>query len=223
MPHFARASVVVLLLVVLLVAIGAILYYVGLKYRATDDCRVLRRIPTDNGTIEIVNASCKEGLPHTTDSQTIRMTESEYAAGHRETTLTHERVHLDQKRNPAAWRDFYNRAWGYELVKAGDLPTEYVKNLRPNPDTADAPWALWRGRWLFFPNYSADRTLLNARILVWDTELKEIVSPPSEWTAMFCGTDGCPRQFEHPHELSAEYIAEGHTSPAALKLFAWKH
>lgn len=203
----------------------AILCYIYYKYRNTDECRVLRKIHTDDGTIEIVDAGCKEGLPHTTNSHTIRMTEAVYNASRREITLSHERIHLDQKRNPNVWREFYKRFWDYEMYSSAphDLPIDYVKNLRPNPDTSDAPWALWRGRWVFFPNYGPDRTLRNARIMVWDTQTKTIVSPPPEWKAMFCVSNNCPHQFEHPHELSAEYIADGGNSPAALKLFAWKH
>jgi hypothetical protein len=195
------------------------------KHRNSSDCRVLRTIRTEDGTIEIVDAACQEGLPHTTDSHTIRMTETAYASKRRDRTLAHERIHLDQKRNPDIWRKFYKDHWDYELYDTPprDLPATYIKNLRPNPDTSDAPWALWRSRWLFFPNYGTDRTLRNARVLIWDTHTKQIVMPPPEWKAIFCVSDSCPHQFEHPHELSAEYIAEGGNSPAALKLFAWKH
>jgi hypothetical protein len=104
-----------------------------------------------------------------------------------------------------------------------DLPAKYVAGLRPNPDTADAPWALWRHRWLFFPNYTdVNRTLRNARVLVWDTTMKTIVDVPSAWKDIFCSDGVCPHQYEHPHELSAEYIADGSASVAANKLYEWR-
>jgi hypothetical protein len=190
-----------------------------------DGCTVIRTVNTENGRIEIVDSACKEGLPHTTDANTIRMTESVYADKRRKTTLIHERIHLDQKRNPILWSEFYRRHWEYELKSTPPkgIPEKYIQQLRPNPDTESNPWAVWRNRWVFFPVYGPDRSLRKATVIVWDTETERIVSPPPEWRAIFCDSNNCPRQFEHPHELAAEYSAEGSTSPASLKLFDWKH
>jgi len=186
-----------------------------------DRCIVLR-VESDaesGGTVEIVDAACQEGLPHTTDENTIRMTEAVWASERRESVLTHERVHLDQKRQPREWEAFYEREWGYTL--SATPPVSLPNQIRPNPDTAAKPWALWRGRWLFFPE-AAD-TLKDAPVRVWDTKEAVKSEPPSEWKAFFCGSRGCPHQYEHPHELSAEMLTEGDDSDAATRLFTWRN
>jgi hypothetical protein len=131
--------------------------------------------------------------------------------------LKHERVHLDQKLQPREWEAFYKRAWDYELLDAP--PPELRATIRPNPDTAGRPWALWRSRWLFFPE--AAETLKGAPVRVWDLDHKSLTTPPPEWIAFFCGSRGCPHQYEHPHEISAELITEGADSEAATALFTW--
>jgi hypothetical protein len=189
----------------------------------SDDCTVLRKIQTDNGLVEIVNATCKEGLPHTTGPQTMRFTEAAWNDARREETLVHERVHLAQKRAPTDWAEFYRRVWDYEMFTRPPvtLPDDSVMKLRKNPDTEDAPWAVWRHRYVFYP-YSADGKLKSATVRIWDLELKtHIESPPDAWRAFFCDGDACPHQYEHPHELAAEYIAKKSNSQAAANLFAW--
>ena len=201
----------------LLVASGVVIY-IFLRKRTT--CRVLRTVYTRNGNIEIVNDECQEGLPHTTNGNTIRMTESVWNSGNCDSTLKHERVHLDQKRHPEKWEAFYHSAWDYELLTSPppDLP---ITEVRPNPDTTGKPWALWRRRYLFYPQYGPERTLRNAPVRIWDVEEKQHVDLPPEWLAEFCDDDGCPHQYEHPHEMAAEYITHGSSSPSAVKLFRW--
>jgi len=217
------------LFAIILICLCILLYFQlknveGMK-NVFDDCRVLRIVNQDDMIIQIVDDNCKEGLPHTTGPYTVRMTEVSWADRRRNTTLTHEHVHLEQKRKPLEWYEWYRRYWDYELltVPPPDLPNKYVLGLRPNPDTADAPWALWRHRWLFFPNYTDNnRTLRNANVLVWDTTLKTIVDIPTSWKDVFCSGNSCPHQYEHPHELAAEYIADGSESVAAKKLYEWR-
>jgi hypothetical protein len=193
-------------------------------WRSRDECSVIRRVQTDDGMIEIVDPACKEGLPHTTDQHTIRMTEDIHSGPDRDRILVHERVHLDQRRHPAIWRDFYKRAWSYTLLT--EPPAElrkYVNDYRPNPDTADSPWAVWRDRYVFFPMRGRDGGLRNAEVKIWDLETHAFVTLPATWRDMFCATsDKCVHQYEHPHEIAAEYIADGSLAPAAQKLFAWK-
>ena len=99
--------------------------------RGIDECRVLRVEHRDDMTIEIVDADCKEGLPHTTGPYTVRMTEEAWAHGRRTTTLVHEHVHLEQKRKPHEWYEWYRRYWDYELLTSPppDLPIIFVNNL----------------------------------------------------------------------------------------------
>lgn len=201
-----------------------------------DECTVLQTIPIGDARVEIVDNKCKEGLPHTTGPQTIRMTRGTWDGPRRAEILTHERVHLAQKQRGGAeaWRDFYEREWGYKCYAdpPSGIPADLVARLRPNPDTSDSPWAVWRGRWLFFPAFTTAGSLRDAEVIVWDLENHRQTAIPAEWRDAFCGQDsgsegGCPHQYEHPHEISAEWLAVvGHgqtvTAPAAVKLFAWK-
>ena len=200
---------------------GVVIVAILLWMRRRDECTVLRHIPTDDGVIEIVDAACKEGLPHTTGPNTIRMTEAAYASPRRDSTLVHERVHLDQRRHRHEWLQFYEREWGYKLLPKA--PFHCKGELRPNPDTADAPYAVWKDRYVFYPIYSQERTLRGAKVKVWDLVKGAFVDVPEAWRAFFCeSADRCVHQYEHPHEIAAEYIAEGSRAPAAQKLFAWK-
>jgi hypothetical protein len=185
-------------------------------------CVVLRRISTDNGVIELVAPDCFEGLPHTTDGNTIRMTEDVWNSGRREEILVHERVHLDQKRRPEAWTAFYKTEWDYDL--SATSPPGLVASLRLNPDTAATPYATWRSRYVFFTEQALDGRIRGAPTRVWDRQRRAYCDPPSEWTAFFCGPSGtkCPHQWEHPHELSAEYLTLGSDAPAAQTLRAWQ-
>lgn len=189
--------------------------------RFEDPCFVKRRIPTHKGVIEIVGDLCQDGLPHTTGPQTIRMTQSVYDSARRDEILKHERVHLEQKLNPRKWEEFY-RNWKYTLFShpPPDLPHELRSNVRPNPDTSVQPWAVWNDRYLFFPVYTSS-SLRNAKVIVWDLQEKRVVALPGAWRTMFCTEGTCPNQFEHPHEIAAEYITLGSSSIAAEKLFQW--
>ena len=204
------------LFIVLLVGLFAIPFMLP----KNDDCAVLRRIPTENGTVEIIDDTCQEGLSHTTDSETIRMTEASWNSARRDEILVHERVHLDQKRYPEAWKDFYHRVWNYEISNnpPPELSDEVRSKLRPNPDTSKEPWAIWRQRFVFFPVYDEGRTLRHAPVKIWDMFTKSYVDIPAEWKAEFCDEAGCPHQYEHPHELAAELLTNSSKSKAASAL-----
>lgn len=189
----------------------------------TDDCRILeRRQQTDGTVLEIVDGHCKEGMPHTTTATTIRMTHAVLESPRYETILVHERVHLDQKQRPRVWRDLVKRIWSYEVFSEppAGIPAEWVEARRPNPDTDQAPWAVWRGRYVFFAAFHADRRLKTASVRIWDLESGRLVEIPPEWRRQFTSGDVLPHQYEHPYELAAEFIAEHSTCAAAASLAA---
>ena len=212
------------LLIVIALAAAFVIAFVAIMMRA--GCVVLTRHKESYGTVEIVTDECQEGLPHTSGPYTIRMTQADWAGPRRNDILKHEKVHLDQKQHPDRWLSFYRREWGYELLMhpPPNLPAEIIRMLRPNPDTLDGAWAVWRGRYVFFPMYkNSQKQLRGAKAAVWDMLDRRTIDPPEQWKAMFCDAHGCPYQMEHPHEMAAEYITGGSRSPAALKLFDWKH
>jgi len=186
-----------------------------------NNCVILeRKVLPDGATLEIVDNGCQEGLPHTSGPNTIRMTRSIFNSGSRDSTLTHERVHLDQKTRPEAWLQFCKSAWSYELTNQNPgVPTQDY-DLRPNPDTGSNPYAVWRGRYVFFSAFDASRKLSSAPVIVWDLEEKKALSgPPPEWKAQFCTASGkCPHQYEHPYEIAAEYATHKMETPASAQL-----
>jgi hypothetical protein len=149
------------------------------------------------------------------------MTESDWNSSRRNDILRHERVHLRQRQEPIEWRNFYRSAWGYEYTKSPPpgIPQHWIMRLRPNPDTEDGPWAIWNGRYVFFPTFrDINRSLRTAVVQVWDMKKKQIVDIPAEWQQFFCEGGNCPYQYEHPHEIAAEFITHPSNSPAAHAL-----
>ena len=208
---------------VLIVGIIIVLLAISVWAWNYDECSVIQTISVDGATVQIVDGACKEGLPHTTDARTIRMTADVWGDPRRRAEImTHERVHLRQKSDLGAWAKFYAGAWGYKCYARppADIPRELVERLRPNPDTADAPWAVWRDRWVFFPAYSENASLRGAEVIVWDTELHRQVPLPDAWRALFCGR-ACPHQYEHPHEISAEWLTARSDAAASGPLYKW--
>lgn len=189
----------------------------------SDTCKVLSTRTLDDGALlEIVDDQCKEGLPHTTTSKTIRMTQSIANSPRFNEILVHERVHLDQKTRPAFWKDLVKRVWAYDLYESppSGVSAEWVERHRPNPDTDAAKWAVWRGRYVFFAAYGSDRKLKTATPVIWDLEEGRRIEEIPEWRAQFCAGDSCPHQWEHPYEIAAEYKTHGSQSPAAAALAA---
>lgn len=191
-------------------------------YRRHDSCSILETLDLgDNIKIEIVDEGCKQGLPHTTDKNTIRMTREIQNSERYAEIINHEKVHIDQKRYPEKWANFYKIHWNYKISNSppSGFPESYILRRRPNPDTDNAPYAIWNDRYLFFPLFATHTgNLRNIDVIVWDIILKTRVEIPEKWKQTFCASNNCPHQYEHPHELAAEYIAKKSLSPAALKL-----
>lgn len=203
-----------------------------LQARQTNSCDILMTL-TDSGpgalsgtTIEIVAPSCESGLPHTTDAHTIRMTESVWNSPRREEILTHERVHLEQRRAPEVWRDFYALSWGYRIVAEAPpaLVADTAATLRGNPDIYPERWAVWRDRYWFATTYTNPKNphIAQAKTRVWDANKGAwLPEPPEPWRAYFCTPAGeCPQQWEHPHEIAAVMWSDitRWTTPAAVAL-----
>ncbi len=194
--------------------------------RSNQKCTVKRRESDimKDVHIEIVDDSCEDGLPHTSNGNTIRMTESVWKNPGKDSTLVHERIHISQRRNPEKWTSFYKKYWNYDLPTSPptSTPAYLIARQRGNPDTADTPWVCWNKRYWFFPLYTSleNPSIRNTETYVWDSFTGQVSEePPKEWKSQFCTSSGeCPVQWEHPHELSAEYITHSLASPAAFTL-----
>jgi hypothetical protein len=209
------------ILSITILIILCLIYYIWKLY--TNNCHIQKRYKLPYATVEIVDPVCQDGLPHTWGPTTIRMTESDWNSTRRDTILRHERVHLRQRQDRHEWMAFYRSVWGYECTQQPPpgIPPHWLDRIRPNPDTADGLWAVWRGRYVFFPTYrDAKRSLRSATVQVWDIQKRQMVDPPAEWKQYFCDGGNCPIQYEHPHEIAAEYITHAsNTSPAAQELY----
>lgn len=188
-----------------------------------NSCRIIKRYTLPYGYVEIVDSQCQDGLPHTSSPYTIRMTEKDWNSSRRDTILLHEKVHLHQRQNPTVWRNFYERVWDYEFTRVPppNIPSYWVERVRPNPDTEEGLWSVWRRRWVFFPTYGRGDGLRDAITKVWDLQTQKMVDIPMEWKQFFCTGRICPYQNEHPHEISAEFITNTSQSPASQKLHAF--
>lgn len=182
------------------------------KARQNNNCSILSSfLDTEllDLYVELVNPTCESGLPHTSDANTIRMSEDIWNSNTRNSILKHERVHIVQRRFPDAWNRFYKEKWGYELHREppNSFPDAEKQKIRSNPDTAAIPWAVWQNRYWIVPLYKCSETptLLGVNTSIWDSENKEWKeSMPQEWRSFFCGDGKCPHQWEHPHEIAAE-------------------
>jgi len=190
--------------------------------RTGNSCRILDRF-ADPGLpgaiIEIVDATCESGLPHTVGTDRIRIPKTVWNAPveRRNHVLAHERIHLLQRRAPALWETLY-REWEYTLHAEAPAGFPDAEALRANPDTFPKPWACWRGRYWFAPLYASKEAprIQDAPTRMWDAVEKKWVPLPYEWRVRFCTERGdCPHQDEHPAEIAAEIAADIPTTPTA--------
>ena len=154
-----------------------------------------------------MDKSCENGLAHTRASNIIAIPEN-LEINQVNKIIEHEKIHLHQKRNPNAWKNFYKKYWNYEIHKSPPLlmPSELIKMKRANPDTYDAPYACWKNKWWSVPIYKSydDLKFMDCIIKWWNQETNEILNDsPDEWKSFFGNNVS---QTEHPHEISAEYI-----------------
>lgn len=191
--------------------------------RRGHNCQVHYTEAGPEGTIiQTVSRSCEAGMAHTRPGDRIVMPDS-IPLPAREETLRHEMIHIYQRRQPEDWYAFYRRAWDFTVQKEppAGLPDSLRDARRSNPDTFDAPWSCWRGRWWPVPVYRNPQTptLRDATTVWWDAADQRIqTTAPADWTGFF----GSPAQNEHPHEIAAVMLtAEDTSSEAGRRLVNW--
>ena len=169
--------------------------------------------------IQTVSKSCEEGMAHTRPGNRIIMPDS-IPQGMRAETLKHEMYHIYQRRKPTAWREFYQRNWGFEFHDdpPASMPASVRGARRSNPDTWDpatgGPWPAWKGRYWPVAVYRDPQRprLRDSRTVWWDATMQKLLlDPPQEWVFFF----GHPAQEEHPHEIAAVLLTDEDTSSEA--------
>jgi len=183
-----------------------------LEARKDDNCIPLSKEYKKFGKIEswlwTMDTSCENGLPHTRAVDIIAMPNG-FSSMRFPKTIEHEKIHLYQRRNPDNWIQFYKKYWNYEIFKDAHLsmPKELTEMKRANPDTNDAPFACWKNKWWSVPVYKSSNDLKFRDCLVkwWNQETNKIhFEAPDDWVSFFGQKVS---QAEHPHEISAVYIA----------------
>lgn len=179
--------------------------------RKSADCKPVYKIQRKLGKLSawiwVVPESCEQGLPHTRSSDVVAIPEN-MINSNISSIMDHEKVHLLQRSMPWQWARFYRIAWNYEIYSEppAGMPLELISMRRSNPDTANEPYACWKNRWWSVAVYNSkdDLSLKSASTKWWDQITNTVgKNPPDIWTKFF----GKLHQNEHPHEMSAEYIA----------------
>ena len=102
-------------------------------------------------TIVTMNPSADGGMPHTRPPSTICLP-AHFPKSMLESTLKHERIHLDQRKRYSAWVAALAQE-GWAPVTEEEIPQEYRRRCRLNPDTCWSPFWSWKGRYVPLPFY----------------------------------------------------------------------
>lgn len=175
------------------------------QVRKNNNCNPINIIDMNKYKIWTMPESCEDGLPHTRYKDVIAMPIN--YSGEYNITIEHELVHLQQRKNLNKFLSFYSKYWNFEQYNKNlekNIPKKFIENRRSNPDTIDTIWVIFLNKWLVVPIYNNSMTIKNATIIFYNINTKEELEyPPKEWIDFF----GETTQPEHPHEISATYIA----------------
>jgi len=100
-------------------------------------------------TILTLHPSADGGMPHTRPPATICLP-AYFPESRLEETLKHERIHLDQRKRYGGWVAALS-AEGWTPVDEEEIPEEYRKRCRINPDTCWSPFWAWKDHYVPLP------------------------------------------------------------------------
>jgi hypothetical protein len=153
-------------------------------------------------TVIIVPASSEGGMPHTRAGNIICIPVY-HPKDHLAETLAHEMVHIDQRARPSVWRQRLLEE-GWTPVEESEIPSNWVRRCRLNPDTMASRFWAWEGRYVPLPVFiREDRPELKDVEIRWYDRQEQIVGTqvPHTLTRRY-GNLG-PASLEHPYELIA--------------------
>ena len=155
--------------------------------------------------VVILTPSAEGGMPHTRAPNIICLP-AYFPEARLKETIQHELVHIDQRQNPEKWRK-RALAEGWVPVLEEDLPAEWVRRCRMNPDTFDARFWAWEGRFVPLPLFVREDKPQLREIVVrwWCLDEKRMRSQAPESFVRKYG-DSAARDTslaEHPYELWA--------------------
>ena len=156
----------------------------------------------------ILAPSAEGGMPHTRPLNTICLP-AHFPEERLASTLQHELVHIDQRASAAAWRQHLADEGWAPVLDTTDIPEEWLRRTRINPDTFDAQFWIWKGRHIPLPLFEREDkpALRDISVRWWDKKEQRLnSSPPTSFTQKY-GSLGASSA-EHPYELYAYHLDE---------------
>ena len=153
-------------------------------------------------TVVILSPSAEGGMPHTRAPNVICLP-AYFPEERLAETMEHELVHIDQRKNPQAWREKL-AAHGWTPASREEIPQQWRSRVRINPDTHTAQFWKWAGRYIPLPLFEREDKPVLREISVrwWDTLDQRLNSlPPTSFTQKY-GSLGAS-SMEHPYEVYA--------------------
>lgn len=168
--------------------------------------QLLASYPTDIGKVEFVllDRGVYWDFPFTWNKTIIAMTPKIFERKHKDMLkiLCHEWVHLDQRRNPSKYHQYYRKiGFHRQRVDFGGL-TSYI--LR-NPDADQYEW-VWTDQDTGH-QYAPVALLYKCKFLIYLLDHTGTLSPVERVPAYY-ERFGTKRQLYHPNEITAHLIAD---------------
>ena len=169
---------------------------------AKEALAVLSRQEADEVQVVIMDPSAEGGMPHTREPNVICIP-AYFPSSSLKTTMKHELIHIYQRRDVDGWN---RRAQGegWIRVKDTEIPENWRRRCRINPDTIDCRFFAWQGRWVPLPLFvREDKPELRDISVRW-LDLKEgtvLSRVPTSFTQVY--GDLSSSAIEHPYELWA--------------------
>jgi hypothetical protein len=153
-------------------------------------------------TVVILPASAEGGMPHTRAGNIICIPVYHPKEKLPE-TLAHELIHIDQRNRPGVWRKRLLEE-GWSPVEESELPFDWVRRCRLNPDTIAARWWAWEGRYVPLPVFVREDKpdLRDIQVRWYDRQEKRVGTQIPMTLSRRYGELGIS-SLEHPYELHA--------------------
>ena len=167
-----------------------------------------------NTEIVTLHPTAEAGMPHTRPPNIICMPQY-YPTERLQETLTHELIHIDQRRRPYKWNAYFEKE-GWTPLSEEEVPPRWLSRCRLNPDTLDQRFWAWKGQYVPLPLFEREDKPDLRQVVVqwWDKESgvrqKE---PPRSFQERY---GSLPSQPEHPRELTAVELAKIFQTPADI-------
>lgn len=152
-----------------------------------------------------MHPTAEAGMPHTRPPNLICMP-AYFPESHKQETLAHELVHIDQRRRRSEWDAFFHKE-GWKPISPDILPERWVQRCRLNPDTVDSRFWAWKGRSVPLPLFEREDKPDLRRVVVHWYDLQTGIRQPEQPRSFLERYGPSPPQAEHPRELSAVELA----------------